>query len=1007
MSSVTLREKENEFPKRELRQVKSVDIGSSNNITERLEQIRNNSEKWKNRIGMKENFKTLNLKLSLNIFIEPMDASNFKISNDSADDPPQLPFTRRGSKKHPPMRTFKSDKIQPFKLSKSTSTAVFAASAKNSPRHFSRSNSVQESTTESQSQSSNIKGLKIQLPTLDQGIDNFFTKVDNIQPDVSPTSVDITDFDEIKVDSKILSKRKITQGPKRRRPVTAMKALAQLRTDTITEYTELVQCDSPSPNDYKDMKKSKFTAEALAGLAATEDFTAVTLKSTAEPLNVTHLPYKLPMLIHIKGRRHVQCRLVPLQFSSLNDGDCFVLVTSEKLFSFVGRYANVIEMKVCKDMCTSILRDKDLGCNAAMVNSLTRDSLDGHNGKIFCKILSRENDEELVSAGHSDEDELIENCLQETNMVYEFMDDSLAPVEDFWGQVMTISIVNSRKILVFDFGSEVYVWNGKNALPDDKKMALMLAEELFDSPFDYTPCDLNPLAFSSLCGHRKSSIKAEKMKGVKRPEFAFLARINQNMETILFRQKFSDWPDIKIKIKNGINHVDCNEIEQIDGERLYRNWNYEEPNLILENSCLGRGNFYFDNETRRYFEIITVGVKKWHANSEGNEELSIDQHPHFYATEAYTALWKYQISITVRELSGKVSNRSTVGRDRYVYFNWQGIDATASEKGTSTLQMVELDKEKGSQMIIQQFNEIPPFVRLFKTMFIHKRREDESRYDKWRMYLITGGGNDANEAIAIEVPCNMKQLRSRACMFLVQGRNGQLVLWKGSKTSEMQHKIALSVCSKLCGKKYSEFFATEKIRLREYVEGQESAEFFDAIDGSNDKNSRMIYNSLMDRTEAFDFTPRMYELTSKNGSFEAIEVVPAMRSGDHYTAFPFVQLDLYNSRQPTLFLVDNGYVLYLWQGWWPKNTVEEPTSSHDEVDVNNIENRAGENRWHLERCEAMQTAIDYWKAKCGHNDKYRREAFIVTAGYEPIEFQTIFPEWAVRDDVVEFNSQVN
>lgn len=933
------------------------------------------------------------------LFAEPIDAANFKISNENVDDPPQLPFTRRSSKKHPPMRTFKSDRIQSFKLSKSTSTAVFAASAKNSPRHFARSNSVQESTD---APSSNIKGLKIQLPTLDQGIDNFFTNADKIQHDVSPTSVDITDFDDIKIDSAILSKRKITQGPKRRRPATAMRVLAQLRTDTITEYTELVQCDSPSPNEHMDMKKSKFTAEALAGLAATEDFTAISLKSTSEPLNVTHLPYKLPMMIHIKGRRHVQCRLVPLKFSSLNDGDCFVLITNDKLFSFVGRYANVIEMKVCKDMCTSILRDKDLGCNAAMVLSITRDSLNGHNGKMFSKILDRDEEEEVIRAGHSDEDELIENCLQETNMIYEYTEDSFVPVEDFWGQVMTISLVNSRKILLFDFGSEVYLWNGKNSLPDDKKMALMLAEEYFETPYDYTVCDLNPINFSSHCGHR--SPRAEKMKGVRRPEWAFLARINQNMETILFRQKFADWPDIKIKMKNGFHHVDCNEIEHVDGERLLRNWSFEEPNLILENTCLGRGNFFFDNETRRYFEIITVASKKWHADAEGNQEMSTDLHPHFYANEAYTVLWKYQISITVRELSGKVSTRSTVGRDRYVYFNWQGIDATASEKGISTLHMVELDKEKGSQMIIQQFSEIPAFVRLFKMMFIHKRREDESRYERWRMYLITGGSNDINEAIVIEVPCEMRQLRSRACILLVQGQNGQLVLWKGSKTSEMQQKIALSVCSKLCGKKYPEFFGTEKIRLREYEEGHEGSEFFEAICG--DKSSRLTYHSLMESTETFDFTPRMYELTSKNGSFEAIEVVSGMQSVDHYTAFPFVQLDLYNARQPTLFLIDNGHVLYLWQGWWPKNLVDETTASQDEVDVNNVENRAGENRWHLERCEAMQTSINYWRAKCGHNDKYRSDAYIVTAGYEPIEFQIIFPEWTVRDDVVEMNSQV-
>lgn len=881
------------------------------------------------------------------------------------------------------MKSFKSEKVHSFKLSKSTSTTF--ASPRATPKGFSRSVSVQED-----SPAPVLRGLKVQLPTLDQGIESFFPKVDDTRD-----SVDITDFDEIKHETKMLSQRKVTQGPKRRRPANAMRVLAHLRTDKITEYTEMVP-DSPSPNESKDIKKSKFTAEALAGLASVEDFTSVALKSSADPMNVTNLPYKTdsPMLIHIKGRRHVQCRLVTPKFSNINDGDCFVLITNDKLFNFIGRFANVIETKVCKDFCTSVMRDKDLGCNATMLMSITEKNLDGYNGKIFCKILGRKDDEPLTGAGHSDEDELIESCLQETNMVYQLKDDELVPVEDFWGQALTISAVNSKKILVFDFGSEVYVWNGTNALPDAKKVAMMLAEELFDGGFDYKMCHLNPLDFSGLCGHRKDLATARKC-GVKRPDFALLGRVNQNMETILFRQKFTDWPDIKIRVKNGTPHVDCNEIAQIDGNYLHRSWSYEEPNLILENSNLGRGNFYYDDDTRRHFDVHTVSINKWHIE----EEVPAEDHCHFYTTESYTTRWVYQISITVRELTGKVSNRSTVGRDRTAYFNWQGCDASASERGTSTLHMVELDKEKGSQMIIQQFTEFPAFVRLFKVMFIHKKRTDESRFDAWRMYLIHGV--DANETIAYEVPCEIRQLRSRACVILIHGRNGQLVLWKGAKTSETQQKIALGVCSKICGKKYSEFYATERIRLREYSEGEESDEFFTSVDGT--ANDRSIYNSLLKRDESFDFTPRMYELTSKNGGFEAIEVVPGLRAKNEPTAFPFVQQDLYNARQPTLFIVDNGYAIYVWQGWWPK--VEE-VQSQDEVDVNNVENRAGENRWHLERCEAMTTAIDYWKAKCGAVEKYRKEAYIVTAGYEPVEFQAIFPEWSVRDDIVEINSQV-
>jgi supervillin len=585
-------------------------------------------------------------------------------------------------------------------------------------------------------------------------------------------------------------------------------------------------------------------------------------------------------------------------------------------------------------------------------------------------------------------------------MVYELKEDELVPVEGFWGQILTIAAVNSRKILVFDFGSEVYIWNGKNALPDAKKVAVMLAEELFAAPFDYKMCHLNPLDFSTLCGHRKDKLTG-KFCGVKRADFAILGRVNQNMETILFRQKFTDWPDIKIQVKHGLPHVDCNEIAKVDGNYLHRSWNYEEPNLILENSNLGRGNFYYDDDTRRHFEINTVSVAKWHACAEGNQEVAAEDHCHFFSTESYTTRWVYQISITVRELSGKVSNRSTVGRDRTAYFNWQGVNASASERGTSTLHMVELDKEKGSQMIIQQFTEFPAFVRLFKVMFIHRERSDESRYDSWRMYLVHGV--DSSETIAYEVPCDVKQLRSRACVVLIHGRNGQLVLWKGAKTSENQQKIALGVCSKICGKKYSELYAADRIRLREYVEGEESEEFFKSVGGSAE--DRASYNSLLTRDETFSFTPRMYELTSKNGSFEAIELVPGLRAKDEPTAFPFVQQDLYGARQPTLFIIDNGYAIYVWQGWWPK--IEDEVQSQDEVDVNNVENRAGENRWHLERCEAMTTAIDYWKAKCGRDEKYRKEAYIVTAGFEPVEFQTIFPEWRVRDDVVEINSEVS
>lgn len=474
----------------------------------------------------------------------------------------------------------------------------------------------------------------------------------------------------------------------------------------------------------------------MAGLASTEDFTAISLKSSADPMNISWLPYKPIMLLHIKGRRNVQIRLVEPAFNSLNQGDCFILVAEEMLYSFIGRSANVIEKAHCKDIITQILRDKDLGCSAATSNMINEKNLDSFNGKAFCKILGRGESQELdklTDAGHNDEDELFEACLLETNKIYELVDDdSLVPIAEYWGTIPTISMLNSEKVLVFDFGSELYVWNGRNAMPAAKNLALQLAEEMFSLKYDYEMCDLCPINYAELVGHRKSE-KIHK-SGSSRPKWCLFGKVSQNMETVVFREKFKDWPDIKIHFKHSI--VNCNEIQKIDGTALFNKQSYEEPNLILDGANLGRGNFYYDPETRRHFDVIQVSVNKWHTTDK--EIHSENQKAHFYANECYSVKFIYQMNITVRELTGKVSDRGTVGRDRCVIFDWQGKNSSATERGAIALQSIELNKEKGAQMVIEQGYELPTFVRLFKIMYIHRNRTDESRFQKWRMYLITG-----------------------------------------------------------------------------------------------------------------------------------------------------------------------------------------------------------------------------------------------------------------------------
>lgn len=46
------------------------------------------------------------------------------------------------------------------------------------------------------------------------------------------------------------------------------------------------------------------------------------------------------------------------------------------------------------------------------------------------------------------------------------------------------------------------------------------------------------------------------------------------------------------------------------------------------------------------------------------------------------------------------------------------------------------------------------------------------------------------------------------------------------------------------------------------------------------------------------------------------------RTKDLASPYPFQQSILFNARQPTIFLIDNGDFVWLWQGWWPQEDPE-------------------------------------------------------------------------------------
>ncbi|XP_069799746.1 gelsolin isoform X2 [Dendropsophus ebraccatus] len=432
---------------------------------------------------------------------------------------------------------------------------------------------------------------------------------------------------------------------------------------------------------------------------------------------------KVERLLQVKGRRLARATEVPVSWGSFNQGDCFILDLGDEIFQWCGSKANRFE----KLKATTV--SKDIRDNERHGRARVYVVEEGMERERMVQVLGEKPD---LPEGTSD-DVKADATNRKLARLYKVSNGggamSVSLVAD--ENPFTQSALNSDDCFILDHGSDgkIFIWKGKNANMEEKKMALKTATE-----------------FISKMGY---------------PKQTQVQVLPESGETPLFKQFFKNWRDKDQTEGMGIAYIP-NHIAKIENVPFDVSSLHESPAMAAQHGMVDDGR----------------GEKQiWRIESSEKVPVSEELYGQFYGGDSYIILYNYNHG----------------GKKGQIIYTWQGLDSSKDEITASAFLSAQLDEELGGgpvQVRVVQGKEPAHLLSLFggKPLIVYKggTSRDGGQSPDADIRLFQVRASSAGFTRAVEVDASAANLNSNDAYVLKTPSAAHLWVGQGASDPEKQ-----------------------------------------------------------------------------------------------------------------------------------------------------------------------------------------------------------------------------